>query len=225
MDTNKIVEQDPTKGGKYIPTTELVKKGQALGIPVSRIVKAWGGNGGVKPARNDNWEFVYFKHTRYIKAVCVKELPALKKEWEAEKAASAKAGTDRLAKARAAKGKGKPATKPAPKGKAQPAKAAPKGKGKAEPATESGPVKGAKTGKASTKAVKVYGRPQTVSVAATPLPKKSVAPTVKGATKMPAAKPSTKISTNRGKSGGKVTAKRSNPDEMPVLEIMGADEV
>lgn len=223
MDTNKIVEQDPTKGGKYIKTTDLVAKGQALGIPVSRIVKAWGGNGGVKPARNSNWEFVYFKHTRYIKAICVKELPALKKEWEAEKAEAAKAGTDRLAKARAAKGKGKPA----PKGKAS--KPAPKGKGKTEPAADSGPVKGAKTGKASTKAVKVYGRPQTsVTVKASPAPKTSVAPKVKGAIGMPgvkSAKPSTKISTTRGKSGGKVTAKRSNPDEMPVLEIMGADEV
>lgn len=76
MVASKTVQDEP-KG--YVLLKQVVLEANKMGISTTRIVRAMGGNRGVGEPFNANWEFVYYKRSRWLPKACLKDLPKLVK--------------------------------------------------------------------------------------------------------------------------------------------------
>jgi len=62
----------------YISIADVVAKGKEMGIPVGRIIKAFGGDGGYAPTYNDRWGYFTIGRTRYLDIRVLEDLEAIK---------------------------------------------------------------------------------------------------------------------------------------------------
>ncbi len=203
----RTVETEP-KG--YILLKQVILEANKLSIPTHRIVVAMGGNRGAGEPLSPNWEFVYFKGSRWLPKGCLKDLPKLQ---HPDKSLMKTHAVGHPAKPKVAH----------PASPVKPTKAEKKAGVKPTPITPKDSVRDAK-GKVVKKATKFPGVP-------VQLKKKVAKPSAEPAADEPEAKPAkSKLSTTRtteaaAKPKTKTMKRTVNEAGIPVMQLVGEEEV